>query len=69
MELIFIIETEMTLSAEEAKNLDDWNFILLFKEVRHFWNAGPQKICIWHDGTVQTSNSFWSRCSSKTILE
>lgn len=27
MELIFIIETEMTLSAEEAKNLDDWNFI------------------------------------------
>jgi len=36
MDLILIIEAEMTLSDKEDKNLDERSFILLYKEVHHF---------------------------------
>lgn len=53
MKRILIIETETTLSEEKAKNLEERNFILLYKEVHHFWNVVRQENQV---GTVQTLN-------------
>lgn len=67
MDLILIIEAEMTLSDKEDKNLDERSFILLYKEVHHFWNVVPQKLCIWQVGTVQTSNSLGQGVHRRSI--
>lgn len=53
MKRILITETETTLSEEKAKNLEERNFILLCKEVHHYWNVVRQENQV---GTVQTLN-------------